>query len=88
MNKVSRLAVLFVALLALFASPTLAQVTGSISGEIKDEKQAVVTNATVTVRNVKTNESRTTQTDSDGRYRFTGMPVGDYEISVESAGFA
>lgn len=88
MKKVTRLSLFFVALLALLASPVLAQVTGSISGEIKDEKQAVVTGATVTVRNVKTNESRNTQTDGDGRYRFNGMPVGDYEITVESAGFA
>jgi outer membrane receptor protein involved in Fe transport len=88
MNKVTRLSVFFVALLALLPLPVLAQVTGSMSGEVKDEKQAIVTNATVTVRNVKTNESRTTQTDSDGRYRFTGMPVGDYEITVESTGFA
>ena len=43
---------------------------------------------TVTVRNVKTNETRSTVTDGDGRYRFTGMPVGDYELSVESTGFA
>jgi len=88
MNKVTKVSLLFVALLAFLASPISAQTTGSISGEVKDEKQAVVTNATVTVRNVKTNESRTTQTDGDGRYRFTGMPVGDYEVSVESSGFA
>ena len=54
----------------LFVVPVLAQTSGSISGEVKDEKQAVVTNATVTVRNVKTNETRTTSTDGDGRYRF------------------
>jgi hypothetical protein len=72
----------------LFVVPVLGQTSGSISGEVKDEKQAVVTNATVTVRNVKTNETRTTSTDGEGRYRFTGMPVGDYEVSVESTGFA
>ena len=88
MKKATKLFLLFAALLTLFVSPVLAQTSGSISGEVKDEKQAVVTNATVTVRNVKTNETRTTSTDGDGRYRFTGMPVGDYEISVESTGFA
>jgi outer membrane receptor protein involved in Fe transport len=86
--KVTRLYLVFLALLAFAASPILAQTTGSISGDVKDEKQAVVTNASVTVRNVKTNETRTTQTDADGRYRFTGMNVGDYEVTVESTGFA
>jgi outer membrane receptor protein involved in Fe transport len=88
MRKATRLSLLLAALLALLSSPVLAQTTGSIAGEVRDEKQAVIPNATVTVRNVTTNETRTTQTDSDGRYRFTSMPVGDYEVTVESSGFA
>ena len=67
MSRVNRLVLLSIALLAFLASPILAQTTGSISGEVRDEKQAIVTGATVTVRNVKTNEKRTTQTDGDGR---------------------
>src|SRR5215207_178330 len=88
MNKATKLFLLFAALLTFLITPALAQTSGSISGEVKDEKQAVVTNATVSVRNVKTNETRSTVTDGDGRYRFTGMPVGDFELSVESTGFA
>jgi len=88
MKNATKLFLLVAALLTLFVNPVFAQTSGSISGEVKDEKQAVVTNATVTVRNVKTNESRSITTDGDGRYRFTGMRVGDYEITVESTGFA
>jgi hypothetical protein len=88
MKNATKLSLLFFVLLTFLATPTLAQTTGSISGEVRDEKQAVVTGATVTVRNVKTNDNRTAQTDGEGRYRFTGMPVGDYEVSVESSGFA
>jgi hypothetical protein len=88
MKNATKLSLLFLVLLTFLATPTLAQTTGSISGEVRDEKQAVVTGATVTVRNVKTNDNRTAQTDGEGRYRFTGMPVGDYEVSVESSGFA
>lgn len=80
-----------VVLLALFVCSfysVAAQTTGSISGQVKDEKQAVIPNATVTARNVTTNESRTAQTDDEGRYRFTGMGVGDYELTVEAKGFA
>ncbi|HEY0722786.1 MAG TPA: carboxypeptidase-like regulatory domain-containing protein, partial [Pyrinomonadaceae bacterium] len=88
MKNATRLFLLFASLLMLFVVPVCGQTSGSISGEVKDEKQAVVTNATVTVRNVKTNDVRTTSTDGEGRYRFTGMPVGDYEVTVESTGFA
>src|SRR6185295_12730643 len=88
MKNATRLFLLFASLLVLFVVPVCGQTSGSISGEVKDEKQAVVTNATVTVRNVKTNDVRSTSTDGDGRYRFTGMPVGDYEVTVESTGFA
>ena len=88
MRKATLLPLLFAAFFAFLSFPVMAQTTGSISGEVRDEKQAVITNATVTVRNVKTNETRTAQTDSDGRYRFTSMAVGDYEVTVESSGFA
>jgi hypothetical protein len=40
------------------------------------------------VRNISTNETRTAQTNADGRYHIAGVPVGSYEITVESAGFA
>ncbi|HET6862251.1 MAG TPA: carboxypeptidase-like regulatory domain-containing protein, partial [Pyrinomonadaceae bacterium] len=88
MTRLARVLLLFSMVLAFLAAPIMAQTTGSISGEVKDEKQAVVTNATVIVRNVKTNDTRTAQTDTEGRYRFTGMPVGDYEVTVEATGFS
>src|SRR6185503_10749716 len=88
MKKALKLSLLLLTLLTFLVSPTLAQTTGSISGEVKDEKQAVITSATVSVRNVKTNETRTAQTDNDGRYRFSGMSVGDYEVTVEATSFA
>ena len=88
MKKALKLSLLILTITAWLITPALAQTTGSISGEVKDEKEAVINGATVSVRNVKTNETRTTQSDSDGRYRFPGMPVGDYEVTVESSGFA
>src|SRR5678815_4610177 len=86
MTKLAKVSLLFLLVVAFLTSTIMAQTTGSISGEVRDEKQAVVTNATVLVRNVKTNETRTAQTDSEGRYRFTGVQVGDYEVTVEATG--
>jgi hypothetical protein len=68
--------------------PVLAQTSGTISGEVRDEKQAVIPGATVTVRQITTNDSRTTETNADGRYHFASLPVGAYELTVESAGFS
>jgi hypothetical protein len=76
------------AALLCFASPALAQTTGTISGTVQDEKGGSVAGATVNARHVETNVSRTAQTDNEGRYRLTNMPVGHYEITVEATNFA
>src|SRR5262245_2109292 len=62
--------------------------SGSISGIVSDERQGVIANAAVTARNVGTNESRVTTSDSDGRYRFPNLTIGNYEITVQTKGFA
>ncbi|HSI89108.1 MAG TPA: carboxypeptidase regulatory-like domain-containing protein, partial [Pyrinomonadaceae bacterium] len=88
MSRFIRFVVLNVALLAL-VSVTLGQTsTGTISGTVTDENQAAVPGATVTVRNTETGGSRTATTGSDGRFSFTSMPIGAYEVSVEAATFA
>lgn len=83
--------IVMVLLLVLTAASThgLAQsTTGTISGTVMDEQKAVITGANVTVRNMQTNTSRSATTDGDGRYRFPGLPVGTYELTVEQTGFA
>jgi hypothetical protein len=62
--------------------------TGTIAGIIADERQAVIQGATVTIQNLETNATRSVVTDSEGRFRFTGLPVGRYELTVEQTGFA
>lgn len=89
MKRVSIFLALSLALLVSASSPAYGQATtGSISGAVTDPQQAAVPNANVTVRNVGTNETRTATTNSEGRYRFANLPVGNYEVTVEAAGFA
>ena len=79
------------ALLALtlaLAATAAAQTTGSIAGQVQDEKGAAIPGATVTVRNTETGTSRTSQTDEDGRYRFPNLQVGAYEVTVEAPNFS
>jgi hypothetical protein len=91
-EKRSRFA--FAALLAIICIVSVTEqvygqsTTGVISGVVTDERQAVISNATVTARNVGTNESRSATTDSDGRYRLPNLPVGQYEVSFQAGGFA
>jgi hypothetical protein len=88
MFKATKSLLLLVACFACLAIPAFAQTTGSISGQVKDEKGAILPNATVTLRNVGTNLSRTAQSDDEGRYRFSNVEVGEYEVTVEATGFA
>ena len=70
--------------MAVFAQST----TGSISGTVADESQALIPNATVTVNNTDTGLTRTVQTGGDGRYNFVNLPIGSYQVTVEVANFS
>ncbi len=89
MTRIIRLFALSLTLMAGAFSSAAAQATsGTISGVVTDENQGVITSASVTVRNVGTNESRSLTTDSEGRYRFPNLPVGNYEVTAQANGFA
>ncbi|HEX6896103.1 MAG TPA: carboxypeptidase regulatory-like domain-containing protein [Bryobacteraceae bacterium] len=73
--------------ICLFLTPSaFAQSTASITGTVTDPTNAVVPNATVTVRNQATGEERTTQTDSAGTYLVPSLPVGTYRVEVKATG--
>jgi len=61
--------------------------TGSITGIVQDESGAAIANATVTVTNVGTNESRTVQTNADGFYEVPSLSTGIYKIVSTASGF-
>lgn len=82
------LLVLMVLILGLSSQVTAQSTTGTILGMIMDEQKAVMPGVSVTVRNAETNASRSTVTDSEGRFRFGNLPVGTYELTVEAQGFA
>ncbi len=79
--------VLITLLLSLVSFVTAQSTSGSISGTVSDEKQAIIPNANVTVKNVDTGFTRNAQTDSDGRYRFVNLPIGSYQVTVEASSF-
>ena len=63
------------------------QITGTISGTVKDTQGAVVTSASVKATNVDTGLSRSSTTTADGAYLIQYLPVGTYLVEVNAAGF-
>ncbi len=61
--------------------------TGTISGVVQDTSGAVIAGAMVTVRNVDTGAARTITSDEGGRYVVPVLPVGNYEVRGQQAGF-
>jgi hypothetical protein len=60
--------------------------TGDVTGVVQDESRAVVPNATVTLKDADTGAARTATTENDGRYHFSLLKPGTYELSSTSAG--
>jgi len=83
-----RLPYLIVSILLVFASSTArADVTGAITGVVRDRAQAVVTGAKVTVTNVQTNLTQELTSGADGTYHFLALPAGNYRITATAPGF-
>ncbi|MCX6588667.1 MAG: TonB-dependent receptor [Acidobacteria bacterium] len=74
-------------LLLLAAGLDAQTFTGNISGLVMDPGQATIAGATVRVRNEATSDTRQATTSGDGRYIFSQLPPGNYEVSVEMTGF-
>jgi hypothetical protein len=76
-------------ILVLLVSPMFAQVipTGTISGVVKDSAGLLVSTASVTVVNAASNFQRTAKRSENGAYRFPALPIGQYSVRAEMAGF-
>jgi Carboxypeptidase regulatory-like domain/TonB dependent receptor/TonB-dependent Receptor Plug Domain len=76
-------------LLSILCSyPVRGQVVGgTISGTISDKSGAVVVNATVSLKNLATGVSTAVKTNAQGLYSMPNLLPGDYQQSVEAAGF-
>jgi hypothetical protein len=59
----------------------------SVSGRVTDAQGAVVPGARVTARQIDTNITFDTVTNSDGRFRFPYLKIGIYELKVQLSGF-
>src|SRR5579859_608033 len=73
---------------AILTACLLAQTpTGAITGIVADPTQAAVAGASVIVTNLATGGVVRAQTNSAGVYNAPSLPVGTYELRVETPGF-
>jgi hypothetical protein len=62
--------------------------TAALVGTITDGSGGVVADALITATNVDTGVTMTRRTDTNGRYEFVTLRIGNYLITAEKAGFA
>jgi hypothetical protein len=72
----------------LFGSLLHATIFGRIQGIVHDPQHRPVAGSSVKVQAITSDWSQTAQTDDNGEFSFTTVPVGDYKISVTQAQFA
>jgi hypothetical protein len=79
--------VLFVALAGLGLLAYGQGTSASLTGTVTDPSGAAVAGATVTVTNIDTNLMQTAKTDSAGTYLIRPLPIGNYMLAIDAAGF-
>src|SRR5690242_21789929 len=61
--------------------------TATVNGTITDPSHAAVPNAQIQITNERTGVAATSTSNVDGRYSFTFVLPGNYDLSVKAAGF-
>lgn len=80
----------FIGLLAPGAAALFAQGlgnSGTVNVTVTDPSGAVVSGATVHLGNTVTGYSRDATTEADGSFRFLNVPLNNYHLQVNAAGF-
>ena len=78
----------FAALLMLPGMNSWAQFeSASVLGYVRDTSGAAVANSTVTLTNTATGISQSKTTDSEGKFEFPSVQIGNYQIVAEAQGF-
>jgi hypothetical protein len=83
-----RSAVIVVCSALISLHPLAAQTSfGRVSGSITDQTGAGIPSAKVVITNTETGNARTAESDQNGFYVLTNLPIGPYRIEVNQTGF-
>jgi hypothetical protein len=61
---------------------------GSVVGVVQDKTQAVVPGASVTIRRLEDNSTRSATSDQNGSFEFLNLKPGTYALSAQADGFS
>lgn len=78
----------FILLVLTVASMAHATVFGRVKGLVHDAQHRPIRGAEVTVKAANSDLSFKTTTDAEGQFTLSGVPVGDYVVTVSETGFA
>ena len=80
--------ILILASLLLLVAIASATIFGSVRGLIHDPQHRPVQGARVTVRAINSDWSQTVTSDDSGEFHFDTVPLGEYQVTVDTPGFA
>jgi outer membrane cobalamin receptor len=78
---------ILLALFLIFISVAHATIFGNVRGIVHDPQHRPIAGADVKLKSATSDWSNSTQTDQDGQFTFTAVPLGDYVVTVVSLGF-
>ena len=88
MRSVCRLFICALSVVLIAALAFGQAISGDLVGTVTDPSGAVVPNATVEALNTATGVRSATRTNGTGEYRFSNLPIGQYDITANAQGFA
>ncbi len=85
--KTLRVVLFSITLLLIPALVSAQDATARVAGTITDPTGAVIPGVQVTVTSTATQVSRKVDTNHDGYYQVLALPIGNYRVTAEHAGF-
>src|SRR5580704_17166424 len=85
--KISLRALGILACMTVVLCSAHAQYRASIQGVVTDPQGGAVSGATVTLKNLDTNQTLTATIDGNGIYNFNALPPTKHSLTVEKEGF-
>src|SRR5207253_9654014 len=86
-GEIALISALAFGLQILFPLLLSATIFGTVRGIIHDPTDRSIPGAQITIRSRTSNWSQTATSDAEGAFEFNAVPVGEYNITVMSAGF-